>query len=962
MPDNLLETLNKEQLESVTHVNGPLMIIAGAGTGKTTVVTQRIAWLIEQGHAKPDQILALTFTEKAATEMEERVDRLLPMGYVDLWISTFHAFCERILREHAIDIGLPHEFKLLNEVDALLMMRRHFDRFELKYYAPKGNPTRFIKALLQHFSRLKDELVTPDLYIEFALKQQEIFDSKIDAEENEDEETENARILEVANAYKTYQDILLEQSAFDFADLISYTIELLKKRPNILKKFQNHFQYILVDEFQDTNRAQYELVKLLVKPKNNITVVGDDDQSIYKFRGASLSNILKFKTDFPDAKSVVLTHNYRSTKEVLNAAYKLIQQNNPDRLEIQQNINKKLLSHLDEEGHVEHHHFETINDEVKETVEKILALKSEKKCSWSDFCILVRANDSAEPFTSFMDRVGVPYKFMAMSGLYTKPLILDALAWMNIIIQPHNSPAMYRVLSHPKLGIPEIAISELTLFSRRKTMSLINVMKHSHDLIHVTENDKKRIEEILNTLEQLQVKSRRLPVNELFVEIIKDTGLLANIALLKESEQVEQFSFLKQFYHRLKKFEATNDDRTLYHFMSEFDHERDAGEVGSLSTDAEAGPDVVQIMTIHGSKGLEYKYVFMVNMVEQRFPSQRRSEAIPIPTEFLNEVLSGSDQHIAEERRLFYVGLTRAKKGVFLMSANDYGGSRKRKLSRFVSELDIQPINSLSSFGVEEEVAHVSKTIPEQTLPNTFSFTQIAAFSTCPLQYKFAHILKVPVFGRHSLSFGKTMHNTLHRFMTEVQNSKEMQEIIIPNKDTLLEMYNEQWIDEWYPDEKTKEEYREKGIKSLLEYRDQMDKKPPTVHSLEAGFTLKIAGVTMRGRIDRIDIIEGGVEIIDYKTGSPKEKLSFEDKRQLILYKLAAETCFDPPLIVKKLTFHYLEDNSTVSFNATQKDIEKLENQISSVMDAISESDFSPTPGFHCQYCDFKDICEFAKE
>src|SRR3990167_2743027 len=311
--ENLLASLNQEQLAAVTHKEGPLMIIAGAGTGKTTVITHSIGWLIEQKLAKPEEILALTFTEKAAAEMEERVDRLLPYGYIDLQLSTFHAFCERLLREYGIEMGLSPDFVLLNELDSWLLMRKEFERFDLYYYRPLGNPTRYIKSFLQHFSRAKDELITPEMYLAYAKEQEANLDATNSTEERNSEVT---RLLELAHAYHLYQQILLENDALDFGDLISYTILLLQKRPAILKKIQKRFRFILVDEFQDTNLAQYALVKYIAAPTNNITVVGDDDQSIYKFRGASLSNILQFESDYPESKRVILTQNYRSVQKI----------------------------------------------------------------------------------------------------------------------------------------------------------------------------------------------------------------------------------------------------------------------------------------------------------------------------------------------------------------------------------------------------------------------------------------------------------------------------------------------------------------------------------------------------------------------------------------------------------------------------------------------------------------------
>ena len=290
-----LSKLNSAQKQAVSHQEGPAILIAGAGTGKTTVITQRIAYLIEQNLAKPDEILAVTFTEKAAGEMAERVDKLLPLGYADLWIHTFHGFCERILKDYAIDIGLPNDFKLLDTTSAWLLIRENLEKFDLDYYSPLGSPNRFIHALISHFSRLKDEVVYPEDYLEYAKNLHLDTDTAGDREE---QESEIKRVQELANAYHVYQQLLLENNALDFGDLINYTLKLFQKRPKILKKFREQFKYILVDEFQDTNWAQYELIKILAAPKNNIMVVGDDDQAIYKFRGAAISNILNFKKEY----------------------------------------------------------------------------------------------------------------------------------------------------------------------------------------------------------------------------------------------------------------------------------------------------------------------------------------------------------------------------------------------------------------------------------------------------------------------------------------------------------------------------------------------------------------------------------------------------------------------------------------------------------------------------------------
>jgi len=296
------DTLNKAQREAVEYTDGPLLIVAGAGTGKTTVISQKIIHIIDTKLAKPEEILALTFTDKAAGEMEERVDKLLDIGYTDMQISTFHAFCQRVLEKYGIDAGISNQFKLLTQTDTWLLVRENLNKLNLDYYRPIGNPVKHIHELIKHFSKCKDELITPEEYLDYAK------DVKID--ENIDEDEKN-RLIEIAGAYEAYNKILLNNNSFDFSDLIFYTVKLLEKRPNILKALQNQFKYILVDEFQDVNWSQYKLVQLLSARNNNLTVVGDDDQSIYAFRGASVSNIMRFKDDYKGAKEIVLNENYR---------------------------------------------------------------------------------------------------------------------------------------------------------------------------------------------------------------------------------------------------------------------------------------------------------------------------------------------------------------------------------------------------------------------------------------------------------------------------------------------------------------------------------------------------------------------------------------------------------------------------------------------------------------------------
>ncbi|MFH1181292.1 MAG: UvrD-helicase domain-containing protein [bacterium] len=977
-----LEKLNREQKEAVVYENGPLLIVAGAGTGKTTVITQRIAYLIAKGLAKPEEILAVTFTDKAANELEERVDKLLPMGYVDLWVSTFHAFCERVLRDYALDIGLPADFKILNQTAGWLLVRQNLDKFDLDYYKPLGNPTKFIQALISHFSHCKDQGIYPEDYLEYA--------EKLKTRDDAPETNEVERIKEVANAFHVYQRLLLENSSLDFGDLINYCLKLFKRRPLILKKYREKFKYILVDEFQDTNFAQYELVKILAEPKNNITVCADDDQAIYRWRGASFSNIINFKKDFPRVRQVSLVMNYRSSQNILDLAYKFIKANDPDRLEFVNKIDKKLVAEEKEKGIIEHIHAKTLDEEVGQTIKKILEiLKNNKEASYNDFAILVRANDAANPFIRALERAGLPYQFLASRGLYSKPVILDIISYFKLLDNYHESPAVYRILNIPFLEIPYEDIAKLTQYSHKRTKSLYEAMEELPLIQGISKKSFEKIPFILSLIKKHSIMAKERPALELLSAFLEDSGYLKYLISKDDKEQLNLFS---QFYKRIKAFEETALEPSLKNFMEEINFEIESGEQGKLEFDPEQGPDMIKVMTIHGAKGLEFKYVFLVNMVDKRFPTNERKDLIELPEDLIKDIRPTGDIHLQEERRICYVAMTRAKRELYFFSAEDYGGARKKKLSRFMIEMGYQDKSGYSEVRPPGDIRESdfpknlkgSRTpehnrISPYQLPDHFSFSQLAAIEKCPLQYKFAFILKVPVRGKASFSFGKTMHGTLYDFLKQSNEGGKKQENLFKMKepafakatarfvdfDSLVKIYEENWIGEWYENKKQKDEYYQLGKKIVKDFYEEFSKNPPKILkinnevALEMPFNLKIGEYTIKGQIDRIDELDGGIKIIDYKTGNSKENLEAGDKDQLLIYQIAAEEVFK--IKPKELVYHYLNDNKKQSFLGKDMEIEKMKEKIIRIIEEIKSSDFKAAPGWQCSFCDFKDICDFAE-
>ena len=723
----ILKDLNEEQKEAVTYGDGPVLIIAGAGTGKTTVITQRIAWLILTGRAKPEEILALTFTDKASEEMEERVDKVLPYGYIDLWISTFHSFCERILRDHALDIGLSPNFKLLNQTEQSFLIRQNFERFNLDYYKPLGTPYKFIKSLITHFSRAKDEMVTPKEYLDYAEN------LKLDEDNSQGDgilKGEKARLKEIAEAYATYQQLLFDNEALDFGDLILQTNELFKKRPQILKKYQQQFKYILVDEFQDTNWAQYELLKLLVGPDQsrdadpdqnrgsdkgrdkgrhglNLTVVSDDKQAIYRWRGAAYSNIYQLKKDFPQTKIIFLEKNYRSKQEILDLAYKFINQNYvptkvgmPIRVGIGESLSPELKIFLSKnltatrpgEATIELFQGETLEEEVKWVAEKIIKLKSEdSNLSFNDFAILVRTNNQAESFCEILSRAEIPYQFLAKSGLFAKPIVLDIIAYLKLLDNYHESNAFYRILNSPLFveNFTNEDLSSLVYGARKKGISLYEAAKNILLISGVTAEGIKQIRRLTSLIEKHTQLAKTKSTSEVAYSFLKESGYL-NI-LKKRGEEglkgIEEISWLNQFFKKITEFENTTKDKSVHSFIQLINIISETGGTGGdIGLDEQMGPESVKVLTIHSAKGLEFKYVFIVNLVEHQFPTINRSEAISLPDDLIKEIIPEGDIHLQEERRLFYVAITRAKNGLFFTAASNYGGKRKKKISPFLYE------------------------------------------------------------------------------------------------------------------------------------------------------------------------------------------------------------------------------------------------------------------------------------
>ncbi len=973
----LLSQLNQEQKEAIIHTAGPLLIVAGPGTGKTTVIVEKIKHLILNNFARPEEILALTFTEKAAIEMEERVDKAMPYGYFQMWISTFHAFADRTLREDGYHIGLDLGYKLLTQAETILFLRSKLFLFNLKYFRPLSNPQKFLDALLQHFSRIRDEDISPEEYMQWFVAQQQ------DAEKTPEEKE---KILELVQAYHTYQEIKIREGYFDFSDLIYHLLKLLRARPALLKQYQQQFKYVLVDEFQDTNIAQYLLLKLLCPPelKPNLTVVGDDSQAVYKFRGASVSNILTFMQDYKRAKEITLIKNYRSYQDILDASHRLIKNNDPDTLEAQLDISKKLIAARG--NHIDTIHLsiaENGNDEAEHVVKTILALKQKQSYHFSDFAILVRANNHADPFISTLIRNGVPYKFLGPGMLFKQPEVKDLIAYLKVLYNIEDSVALYRVLLMDIFQLDARDIHLLLSCAKKVSVSLFQTIeiylsfinqelyKEEYEIYRkflplLSEETKKTLYKLYSMMRRHLGLVKKNTAGQILYYFLEDTGYLKELTTVTSILQEKIALNVTKFFNKLKSYENEHEDASVFAVVDYIDMSLELGESPPAEDTDNTSYDAVQIMTLHGAKGLEFPVVFLVNLTMGRFPSYQRKEPLPIPNELIKEILPQGDYHLQEERRLFYVGLTRAQNQVYLSVSRAYGeGKRERKISPFVVEtVGIDTVNKYERLKKEEKIQlsifdfknTESSIVRKKPTLSNFSFSQLETFTLCPLQYKYQYLLKIPTMVSAAASFGDSIHRTLQKFYQEYLTDPLL------NQKRLLEIYRQSWIPAGYTSSTHEKKMRKEGEEMLTKYFKTFHLKDIAIIALEKFFKIKLPNETfIVGKIDRIDQKENGaIEIIDYKTGKKPEEKELKKNLQLSIYALAA---IDTGLYGKKLedvhlTFYYLQDMERISMQKTEDDMDTVKKQITNLVEQIRGDTFQPRVGPWCSFCSFKMICE----
>ncbi len=977
-PNPVLEGLNTAQREAVLHQNQPLLIIAGAGTGKTTVITRRIAHLIAGKFARPEEILALTFTEKAAKEMEERVDVLVPYGYTDIWISTFHAFGDRVLREQALASGLSANFRVLSGPEQIAFLRRRLFELPLHHFRPANDPARYLGSLVTLFSRAKDEDVVPADYLAYAEARQH----ETSAHPEDRTFAEQAALqLELARTYAAYEDALRKEDAADFGDQVLQALLLFRRHPMILDQYRQRFKYILVDEFQDTNYAQFQLVRALCpagettgRPatRAQLTIVADDDQSIYKFRGAAISNILQFLETYPGARQVVLTENFRSTQPILDCAYQLVRQNDPDRLEVKNRIDKRLLAQRREAGHEpEHHAFDTVSSEADWVARAIQTHVEAGAWRYRDCAILVRSNRDADIFLRALNVAGIPWWFTGTTGLYAREEIRLCLAFLRAVADPLDAQSLYALAASELYRVPMTDLAACLSVARHQNRPLAHVLRHPEaypDLsAPLSPEAASAVDRLLADLDRYVESSRAQSPGQLLYRFLSESGYLKRLAQAQRQSDVEQLQNIALFFERLQRFERVEHGDRLPGFLEQFELLRESGENPAVA-EADPNVDAVNVLTVHKAKGLEFPVVFLVGLVQGRFPVPARRDALELPEPLIKDILPGGDFHLQEERRLFYVGLTRARDRLYLTSAQDYGGKTVRKVSQFVLEAlnlpkPTAPVQRAAALEMIRRSSPPSEggtsaspwVPPKQT--RKLDPHGIDDYLTCPLKYKFSHLLRIPVMRHHLVVYGSALHKAIEIYLVNKQQGRRT------TLEELWKAFESAWSSEGFLTREHEELRLVEGREALAAFHAREERSPIIPTHVEERFSFPFGRYTIVGRWDRVDERGDEVVIIDYKSSDVREQAEADRRArqstQLGLYAMSWQQLRGT--IPDRVELHFLESQVVGSAQPTAAGLSALSEKIERVINGLEANDFHAEPQeHHCRWCAYQGICPSA--
>ena len=930
--------LNSAQRMAVDHVEGPIIVVAGAGTGKTRVITERIVHLI-QGGTPPENILALTFTEKAAGEMFDRVSEGSLSAALDATIATYNGFGNDLLKQYGGEWGLG-SLRLLGETGQLVFLREHFDELGLDYFAPISSPDGQLDILRSYVSLLKQQLVQPEMYIKYA-DELPVLDSA--------DTLEKKKQQELAHFYKTYLGLCRKHQVVDYDDQIFLTIQLLQTRPNVLRELQERYRYVLVDEFQDTNPMQSALVDLLIGKFQNLMVVGDDDQSIYGWRGATLANILDFTKRYPNTKNITLIENYRSTQSILDASYRLIQHNNPDRLEVINKLDKHLHAQTNDGPKPIARHFYTLEAELTWIADDIMRRLRHGQDPGS-IAILARRTQIVQRAHEALELHDVPHVMAGLKNdLYAQPAVRQLIEALKSIGDPQDNLALFHTLSGPLFDLPAGELAMYSACARREHTSLNQVITQTG-----SEPFKSALQQITSWCE----RSSGISVGSVAFAILDESGWKSRLyrhGNETSGETYLQVQALKEFFTTLKEFERITGVASVQNYLVNLPVlQAGGGEFEDTSLDI--SDSLVNVLSVHRAKGLEWDTVYVIDCTEGSFPMRSRSVSLAIPTS-LRVVQSAADEHLAEERRLMYVAVTRARKELILTYGDRHGNGTQRKPSRFLEEMFDGPATDTRN---KEEQTTLELFAPRTSLGSMplpehmtqdgifiLSASQIECWLKCPQDFYYKYILGMPEPDNPIATYGTAIHNAIQHIFEGRRNDH------IPSLEMLETEVKAALPRSGYQSAGIRDRAHAQALQSVRTIYKRFTREALPI-GVEQAFGVPVPNLPLKitGRMDAVYQQEDGVEIRDFKTSSSvttpeKAKSRATNSQQLSIYALAWQIKHDElPAI---LTLDFVETGQIGSVHKTQRSLDTLQTKLAGMITDLQAGTYSP--GKDHTYC-----------
>jgi DNA helicase-2/ATP-dependent DNA helicase PcrA len=796
------------------------------------------------------------------------------------------------------------------------------------------------------------------------------------AETDEDREIA-AEHSELAVFYKVYEELKTEKNYMDYGDLIMVPYILFKQKKAVLAKYQEKFKYILIDEFQDTNHAQFELIKLIASKYRNITVVGDDDQMIYRFRGAAISNIVGFKDAYEDAEVIVLKSNYRSAQDILNSAYKVIQ-NNTDRLETKLGIEKKLISNYTPGHKIQHLVIKTFPDYSQEAdfiAAEIDRLIKAGYYSYKDFAVLVRAKNDAKMFLKTFEKKGIPYRFTGDEGLYNKKEVQFLINFLRTLATPYEFNPVFDVAISRFYGISPFTMSKIGNRANDYSQPPYELMKKldAYPELEIEDGEKAKVQKLVEDIENYsKLAADNFSAGEIIYDYIKSRHVFLDLLKAGSMEADQEIANISKFFDILKQFSVNEEYDTVYNFVHYIDLRQKAGDNPRADVFDDVDENNVQVATIHKAKGLEFKVVFVIALIQDKFPVKaRNSSPFPLPEALMHDLVDEKQYQQEEERRLFYVAITRAQDALYLTASKQYDGAANKKISVFLKEIGFEEPaqETVKKLELEEKLSFFDRKSCEtgreagiRMKSITLSNYQIDDFITCPYKYKLVHILRLPIREEPNIVYGQAMHRVASEFFRARQEGKEM------TLQAMKDIFTALWKPTGFISQQHEKQRFETGIKNIERFHDIESANNIVPKYIEKDFDFKMSeDLMVVGRWDRIDERDGKSIIIDYKTSNVKNKEEADEKlstpsifNQLKLYALAYEKVFGKP--VDEVGIYFLESCILATKKIRHDVIERHEQKLFDVAKEMKACDFSATPGVHvCKYCAFFNICPHSK-